>query len=124
LGLGYVSGFGGAQTANNRFIDFLSEIGSHRLAFSDALWGPVAESHAADQAWMEQRLGGMLEKRQRQGDESQIVIDSEQDLLLVALSSAPELERVLSREIERTSGDLLDRIVRALEMLRVIATLK
>ena len=43
---------------------------------------------------------------------------------LVSGSIIPELERVLSREIERTSGDLLDRIVRALEMLRVIATLK
>ena len=124
LGLGYVSGFDNAQTANNRFIELLSEIGSHRLSFSDALWKPVADSHAADQAWIEQRLGRALNRRKARGDDPQITIDSEQDLLLVALSSAADLERVLSREIERTSTDLLDRIVRAIEMLRVIATLK
>lgn len=124
MGLGYVSGYDKAQSANNRFIDLVSEIGSHRLTFSEALWKPVADSHATDQAWMDQRLGSVLSSRKKPGAAPTIEIGSEQDLLLVALSSASDLERVLSREIERTSADTLNRIVRGLEMLRVLASLE
>jgi len=124
LGLGYISGFENAQTVNNRFIELLSAIGSHRMTFSDALWKPVADAHAEDQAWMDQRLGQVLHTRKTLSDAQEIEIGSEQDLAQLALSSASELERVLSREIERTSTNPLNRIVRDLEMLRVLATIE
>ena len=123
MGVGYVSGFENAQAANNRFIDLLSEIGTHRLTFSDALWQPVANAHVADQAWMDQRLGETLKNSANSPNPKSLAIGSEQDLILIGLSSAAELERLLAREIERTSTDLLNRILRAVEMLRVLAAI-
>lgn len=123
MGLGFISGFGQAQTANNRFIEKLSQLGHHRLGFSDALWKPVADKHEEDAAWMAARLGQALSAHDAPAGERVIEIGSEEDLIGLALQQVPALEKMLADELGREPVDLVERTVRTLELLRVLSSL-
>ena len=56
-GTGLRSGFVGAETGNNWFIDRLSRLGEGKLVFSDDMLAPLMARIAEDVAWMEARLG-------------------------------------------------------------------
>ena len=115
LGEGYLSGFADAQAGNNRFISKLQKIGSRRLMFSDALWQPVIENNIEDLKWMEARLGQDM-RSAITGNE--IMINSEEDLLQLAVQSCSAVETALIDSIRHSTRPPRERTVRALDLLR------
>ncbi|MFC2970477.1 hypothetical protein [Acidimangrovimonas pyrenivorans] len=115
LGEGFVRGFEGAHTANNRFIRLLSRIGEQKLVFAPALTDPMVEANRADLDWMEARLDAPLLDTPGTGGRQ---IASEDDLLAVAEENLPALEELLATELENSADAPRTRLVRRLEMLR------
>lgn len=114
-GDGYVGGFPGAPAANDRFIAALGRIGSRQLGFSDALWGPVLRHNDEDMKWMEARLGTDLADKP---DARYTAIDSEDDLIAIALENYPALEKVLIDSIKASDLPAQEKTARALDSLR------
>lgn len=115
LGDGYLSGFMGAQAGNNSFVDKLRTIGEGKMTFSEEIWNPVLERHADDLKWIENRLGRKLD--QVYPVES-FKVGSESDLIQLALQSYDALEDLLFDSIRTSSRPPVQRLARALDLLR------
>ncbi len=118
LGQGFVQGFHSAPVSNNKFIATLSSLGQGKLRFKRAFLAPIMERHRADLDWMEERLGQRLWDMPEEDHPD--AIGSAEDLLNVADKARDLLENTLTDLIRKDGDKPRDRLVRNLELLRMM----
>lgn len=107
-----VAPYGGYLIDNERLVRAVSCLGKGKLVFSPELVQPVLQAHCADLDWINERLGQSIEDEPRDASNS---IESETDLLDVAVKHSPELWRLLEEEAVACEGrlstaELVDRL--------------
>lgn len=117
LGKGLVRGFPGAQHANKKFINDLTQIGNTKFAFAPDLVNPIIEANRSELEWMEKQLGvPLLDSSETKGR----VISSEDELLSVANENLPQLEELLGISTYAEERNPRERVLDNLEKLRKI----
>ncbi len=117
-GSGLETGNPKAPARNLRWALCLDQLGTCKFAYSDRIRNEVLKNNMDDVLWIESKLGCNL----RDTSSGNVVrIDSEEDLVKIAISVAPQVMRIL-KDIASTSVPTSDvsQIAAALEAIRLL----